>query len=229
MRLLIVEDEAALREQIHQRLSSEGFVVDLAEDGDTGLHLATDYPVDLAIVDLGLPGRSGLELIRELRGKGSRLPVLILTARDGWQDRVIGLESGADDYLTKPFHFEELLARVNALLRRSAGWAHPELPFGPYRLHTANKQLSFDGEDIPLTAYEYRLLEYLAFRPGQVVSKQDLTEHLYPDEADRDSNVIEVFIRRLRQKLDPDSTLQPIVTHRGLGYSLRQADHDEGS
>ena len=224
MRLLIVEDETALREQLRDRLTAEGFVVDMAADGDIGLHLAVDYPVDLAVIDLGLPGRSGLELLQELRARGNRLPVIILTARDGWQDRVNGLESGADDYLTKPFHFEELLARLNALLRRAAGWAHPVLEFGPYRLHTASKQLSLDDEDIPLTAFEYRLLEYLAFRPGHVVSKLDLTDHLYPDEADRDSNVIEVFIRRLRQKLDPDGSRRPIVTHRGLGYSLRQPD-----
>ncbi len=224
MRLLVVEDELALREQLCRRLTAEGFVVDSAGDGETGLHLAVDYPVDLAIIDLGLPGRSGLDLLRELRARGSRLPVLILTARDGWQDRVIGLENGADDYLTKPFHFQELLARLNALLRRAAGWAHPVLEFGPYRLHTAGKQLHLDDQEIPLTAFEYRLLEYLAFRPGQVVSKQALTEHLYPDEEDRDSNVIEVFIRRLRQKLDPDAERQPIVTHRGLGYSLRQQD-----
>lgn len=226
MRLLIVEDEDALRAQMTERLAAEGFVVDSAGDGDTGLHLATDYPLDIAIIDLGLPGRSGLELIAELRRRGVRLPVLILTARDGWRDRVTGLEAGADDYLTKPFHFEELLARVNALLRRSAGWAHPELSFGDFRLNTTGKQLTLAGEEIALTAFEYRLLEYLAFRPGQVVSKQDLTEHLYPDEADRDSNVIEVFVRRLRQKLDPDGSRQPIVTHRGLGYSLRQSTSD---
>ncbi len=228
MRLLIVEDEQILLQQLSEQFRNEGFVVDTASDGDTGLYLAREYPLDLAVVDLGLPGRSGLELLRTIRSEGSRLPVLILTARDGWQDRVNGLENGADDYLTKPFHAAELLARVNALLRRAAGWAHPVVAFGGYTLDTANKQVRLDDTPIPLTAFEYRLLEYLALHPERVISKQELTEHLYPDESDRDSNVIEVFIRRLRRKLDPDGVHQPVVTHRGLGYTLRQSsDHDQ--
>ncbi len=221
MRVLLIEDEAQLAAQVADRLKGEGYVVDLAEDGRTGLHLARDYPVDLAIVDLGLPELSGLELIRCLRADGSRLPILVLTARHQWQDRVEGLEAGADDYLTKPFRMEELLARMNALLRRAAGFAHPVLTAGPLALDTRAKQASVSGMPVALTAFEYRVLEYLMHRPGQAVSKTELTEHLYPDEADRDSNVIEVFIRRLRQKLDPDGTLQPIQTQRGLGYALR--------
>ncbi|MDN3518878.1 response regulator transcription factor [Aquisalimonas lutea] len=223
MRILIVEDEAALLAQLAREFRAAGYVVDTADNGDDGLHLARDYPLDLAVVDLALPGRSGLDLLRELRARGSRLPVLVLTARDGWQDRVQGLESGADDYLTKPFHVPELLARVNALLRRSAGWAHPVLHFGPYALDTARKAVSRDGTAVSLSAFEYHLLEYLALHPDRVVSKQELTEHLYPDDADRDSNVIEVFVRRLRRKLDPEGDCSPVVTHRGLGYSLRHA------
>lgn len=223
MRLLIVEDEQALLHQIARDFRAHGFVVDTAADGDTGLFLAREYPLDLAVVDLGLPRRSGLELLQCLRREGSRLPVLVLTARDGWRDRVNGLESGADDYLTKPFHFAELHARVNALLRRAAGWAHPVLRFGAYALDTGSKQLARDDTPIALTAFEYRLLEYLALHPDRVISKRELTEHLYPDEGDRDSNVIEVFVRRLRRKLDPDGDHQPVVTHRGLGYSLGRA------
>lgn len=221
MRILVIEDEAALARQLEHRLKSESFVVDLAEDGPTGLHLARDYPVDLAIVDLGLPGLSGLELIQQLRAEGSRLPILILTARGSWQDRVAGLEAGADDYLPKPFRMEELLARMNALLRRMGGWAHPVLQAGPVALDTRTRSVTLHDRPLELTAYEYRLLEYLLHRPGTVVSKTELSEHLYPDDEDRDSNVIEVFIRRLRQKLDPDGTLNPIETLRGRGYCLR--------
>ncbi|MCC5811482.1 MAG: response regulator transcription factor [Ectothiorhodospiraceae bacterium] len=221
MRLLIIEDEPQLSQQLDQRLCAEGYVVDVAADGVTGLHLATDYPVDLAVVDLGLPNLSGLELIRRVRASGNRLPILVLTARHQWQDRVEGLEAGADDYLTKPFRMEELLARINALLRRAAGFAHPTLTAGPLALDTRAKRAAINGEALSLTAFEYRVLEYLMHRPGQTVSKTELTEHLYPDETDRDSNVIEVFVRRLRQKLDPDGSLQPIETLRGLGYALR--------
>ncbi|MCK8517135.1 response regulator transcription factor [Methylonatrum kenyense] len=221
MRLLLVEDEQELASQLCKRLQDEGFVVDHAADGPSGLHFATDYPIDLAIVDLGLPGFSGLELIQRLRADGSRLPVLILTARQAWQDRVAGLEAGADDYLGKPFRMEELLARVNALLRRVGGWAHPVLEAGPIALDTRSQTVSLAGKALDLTAYEYRLLAYLMHRPDEVVSKLELTEHLYPDDADRDSNVIEVFIRRLRQKLDPDNSLHPIETLRGRGYSFR--------
>lgn len=221
MRLLLVEDEQELAAQLIRRLQDEGFVVDHADDGPGGLHFATDYPVDLAIVDLGLPGFSGLELIERLRAGGSRLPVLILTARQAWQDRVAGLEAGADDYLGKPFRMEELLARVNALLRRVGGWAHPVLEAGPLALDTRSQSASIQGRALDLTAYEYRLLAYLMHHPQTVVSKSELTEHLYPDDSDRDSNVIEVFIRRLRQKLDPDGNLQPIETLRGRGYCFR--------
>ncbi|MEX0729722.1 MAG: response regulator transcription factor [Aquisalimonadaceae bacterium] len=221
MRILVIEDEPELARQLEHRLTRESFIVDLAHDGPTGLHLARDYPIDLAIVDLGLPGLSGLDIIQQLRTEGSRLPILILTARQGWQDRVAGLESGADDYLGKPFRMEELLARINALLRRTGGWAHPVLQAGPIALDTRTRSVSLNGQPLELTAYEYRVLEYLLHRPGTVISKNELTEHLYPDDADRDSNVIEVFIRRLRQKLDPDDSLGPIETLRGRGYRLR--------
>ncbi|MES9899441.1 MAG: response regulator transcription factor [Sedimenticola sp.] len=218
MRVLVVEDESALREQLHQQLTSRGFSVDSAEDGEEGLYIGRAYPLDLAVIDLGLPKLSGIELIRRLRGEGVTFPILILTARGDWQDKVEGLEAGADDYLVKPFHIEELLARLNALLRRSAGHASPTLESGPIQLNTASQVLTLNGEMVDLTAYEYRVLEYLMLNAGKVVSKTELTEHIYEQDYDRDSNVLEVFIRRLRRKLDPEGTLQPIETLRGRGY-----------
>ncbi|WJW75405.1 response regulator transcription factor [Thiohalobacter sp. IOR34] len=218
MRLLLVEDEAALREQLAERLRAAGYAVDLAADGEEGLYLAREYPLDIAVIDLGLPGLSGLEIIRRLRAEGRDLPILILTARGRWQDKVEGLEAGADDYLVKPFEVEELLARLRALLRRSGGWASPRLRCGPIELDTGSQQVSVDGRPVELTAYEYRTLEYLMLHAGEVVSKTRLTEHLYEQDYDRDSNVIEVFIGRLRRKLDPDGSLAPIETVRGRGY-----------
>ncbi|MEJ1335386.1 MAG: response regulator transcription factor [Candidatus Sedimenticola sp. (ex Thyasira tokunagai)] len=218
MRVLVVEDESALREQLHQQLTSRGFSVDSAEDGEEGLYIGRAYPLDLAVIDLGLPKLSGIELIRRLRGEGVAFPILILTARGDWQDKVEGLEAGADDYLVKPFHIEELLARLNALLRRSAGHASPTLESGPIQLNTASQVLTLNGDMVDLTAYEYRVLEYLMLNAGKVVSKTELTEHIYEQDYDRDSNVLEVFIRRLRRKLDPEGTLQPIETLRGRGY-----------
>ncbi|MES9856033.1 MAG: response regulator transcription factor [Sedimenticola sp.] len=218
MRVLVVEDETALREQLYQQLTSRGFSVDSAGDGEEGLYIGRAYPLDLAVIDLGLPKLSGIELIRQLRGEGVSFPILILTARGDWQDKVEGLEAGADDYLVKPFHIEELLARLNALLRRSAGHASPMLASGPIQLNTASQTLTLNSETVDLTAYEYRVLEYLMLNAGKVVSKTELTEHIYEQDYDRDSNVLEVFVRRLRRKLDPEGTLQPIETLRGRGY-----------
>jgi two-component system response regulator PhoP len=218
MRLLLVEDEPVLRDQLANRLRQDGYAVDTASDGEEGLYYAAEYPIDLAIVDLGLPKISGIELIQRLRKQGSDVPVLILTARNKWQDKVEGLESGADDYLAKPFHYEELAARVKALIRRSAGQADPVITVGNVSLNTITQDVSKNGESLDLTAYEYRLLHYLILNAGKVISKMELTDHLYEEDTDRDSNVIEVFIRRLRKKLDPDGTLEPIETLRGRGY-----------
>lgn len=221
MRILVIEDEARLRESLVEHLKGEGFAVDACADGEEGAFYATEYPVDLAIVDLGLPGRSGLDVIRELREAGKSYPVLILTARDHWQDKVTGLESGADDYMAKPFHLEELTARVHALLRRTGGHASPEARFGPLILNFSSQQVTLDGEALSLTSFEYRLLEYFALHPGEVVSKMELNEHLYDEDADPDSNVIEVLLGRLRRKIDPDGDWKPIETLRGRGYRFR--------
>jgi two-component system, OmpR family, response regulator PhoP len=223
MRILLVEDEAALRDPLQQRLRQEGHVVDLAADGEEGLYAGTEYPVEVAVVDLGLPKLSGMEVIRQLRARGKTFPILILTARGRWQDKVEGLEAGGDDYLVKPFEVEELLARLRALVRRAAGWTQASLQCGPLVLDTAAQTLQRDGASVELTGYEYRVLEYLMLHSGEVVSKTELTEHLYEEDADRDSNVIEVFIRRLRTKLDPDGNLNPIETLRGRGYRFTLA------
>ncbi len=218
MRLLVVEDDRPLLAQLIRRLEERGFAVEVAETAREGLYLATELPLDLAIVDLGLPDFSGLELIRRLRAAGRSLPVLVLTARGRWQEKVEGLEAGADDYLVKPFRFEELAARINALLRRSAGWSSPRLDYGEIVLDTAAQEVRVRGRPVNLTAYEYRLLEYLMLHGGEVVSKSDLTEHIYHQDHDRDSNVLEVLVSRLRRKLDPEGTLRPIETLRGRGY-----------
>ena len=218
MRLLLVEDEPVLRDQLANRLRQDGYAVDTAIDGEEGLFYAAEYPIDLAIVDLGLPKISGIELIQHLRKQGKDVPVLILTARNKWQDKVEGLESGADDYLAKPFHYEELAARVKALIRRAAGQADPIITVGDVSLNSVTQDVLKNGEALELTAYEYRLLHYLILNAGKVISKMELTDHLYEEDTDRDSNVIEVFIRRLRKKLDPDGSLEPIETLRGRGY-----------
>lgn len=218
MRLLIIEDDDTLRETLAKQLKAEGFAVEEAADGREGQYQAIEYPIDLAIIDLGLPEISGIDIIRSLRDAGKTYPVLILTARDRWQDKVDGLSAGADDYVVKPFHFEEVNARVSALLRRSGGWASSVLTAGPVALDMSKQDLTVNGTSIELTSFEYKIIEYLMVRAGEVISKTELTERLYDQDFERDSNVIEVFIGRLRKKLDPDNSLKPIETLRGRGY-----------
>jgi two-component system response regulator PhoP len=223
MRVLVVEDEAALRDALQRDLAAAGFTVDLASDGEEGLFAGSEYPIDVAVVDLGLPKLSGLDLIRALRARDKRFPVLILTARDRWQDKVEGLDAGADDYVAKPFHFEELLARLQALLRRSGGWASSNLTCGAVVLDTRAQAVTVEGVAVDLTTFEYRILEHLMLKAGEVISKTDLTEQLYEQDFERDSNVIEVFIGRLRRKLDPEDRIKPIETLRGRGYRFALA------
>jgi two-component system response regulator PhoP len=218
MRLLVIEDDDTLRETLAQKLGDAGFAVEQAADGKEGLYFAEEYPIDLAIIDLGLPEISGLEIIRRVRAAGKTYPILILTARDRWEDKVDGLSAGADDYVVKPFHFEEVSARVNALLRRSGGWASSQLDAGPVSLDMSRQELKVNGEVLELTSFEYKIIEYLTVRAGQDKSKAELTDRLYDQDFERDSNVIEVFIGRLRKKMDPDNTIKPIETLRGRGY-----------
>ena len=220
MRILVVEDETVLAEQIHDFLAGKGFAVDTAHNGSDGLYMGKEYPLDAAIIDIGLPDFSGIELIKRLRKEKVTVPILVLTARSRWQDKVEGLEAGADDYLVKPFHYEELLARLNALIRRSAGQAHPVLSHDNIELDTVAQEVFVSGEKLELTAYEYKVLEYLLLRKGELISKSVLTAHIYDEDFDRDSNVIEVFIGRLRKKLDPDGSRKPIETLRGRGYRI---------
>lgn len=218
MRILLVEDEPELREHLRKALTDAGYTVDAAGDGEVGLYLGREFAMDVGIVDIGLPKLNGIELIKRLRGDERTFPILILTARDRWQDKVEGLGAGADDYLVKPFHVEELMARLNALLRRAAGWAHPVLRAGPIELDSTAQSVTVSGDEVDLTSFEYRVLHYLMLHAGEVVSKTDLTEHIYEQDHDRDSNVIEVFVGRLRKKLDPGGVLVPIETLRGRGY-----------
>ena len=220
MRVLLVEDDADLRTSLETQLRGAGFTVDSAADGEEGLYAGREFPVDLAVIDLGLPKVSGLEVIRKLRADGKTFPILVLTARDRWQDKVEGLQAGADDYVPKPFHFQELNARLQALLRRTGGWAAPVLTCGDLNLDTRSQQVTVDGAPVELTSFEYRVLECLMLHAGEVISKTELTERLYDQDFERDSNVIEVFVGRLRKKLDPDNTRQPIETLRGRGYRL---------
>ena len=221
--MLIVEDEAALREGLRAQLTQAGFTVDVAQDGEEGLFAGREYALDVASVDLGLPKLPGLELIRRLRAEHKSYPILVLTARDRWQDKVEGLQAGADDYVVKPFHFQEVLARVQALLRRSGGWASAELTCGPIVLDTRRQTVAVDGQPVELTSFEYRILEHLMLRAGEVISKSELTERLYDQDYERDSNVIEVLIGRLRRKLDPEEHWKPIETLRGRGYRIALA------
>lgn len=221
MRILIVEDEASLGEQLRKQLTAAGYVVDVAPDGLEGQYLATEYAFDLAIIDLGLPKITGVDLIASLRQRQVSTPVLVLTARSHWRDKVEGLEAGADDYLTKPFQMEELLARVNALIRRSAGHATPIIGLGPLSVNTASQQAYLDMAELDLTSFEYKLLTYLLMGQQRIISKTELTEHLYAQDFDRDSNVIEVLIGRLRRKLAPYSLIK---TARGRGYRMSLPD-----
>jgi two-component system response regulator PhoP len=218
MRAIVIEDDIDIQQQIVTRLKAEGFAVDSADSGDEGLYLMQEYPADVAIVDLGLPRMSGLEVINKTREQGNNVPILILTARGRWQDKVEGLDAGADDYLVKPFHHEEMMGRIRVLIRRASGWSDSRILCAPLTLDTATQRTYVDDREVDLTAYEYKVLEYLMLHAGEVISKTVLTEHLYDDESDNDSNVIEVFIRRLRQKLDPGEDLKPIETLRGRGY-----------
>lgn len=218
MRILIIEDEPNLRTQLRSGLETHGYLIDDSGDGRDGLYLATEYPFDAAIVDLGLPGLSGIEIIKALRLQGNTLPILILTARDRWQDKVEGLEAGGDDYLAKPFQMEELLARLKALLRRAAGRTGQTLQGGPISLDITTQKVLVHKQEVDLTAFEYRLLEHLMQQHGKVIPKSELADYLYPHDGDRDSNVLEVLLGRLRRKLDPEGTLQPIETLRGRGY-----------
>ena len=220
MHVLVVEDEPALRDTLAQQLRASGFTVDSAADGAEGLYQGKEFAFDLAIVDLGLPKLPGMDLIKQLRAAGKKYPILILTARDRWQDKVEGLQAGADDYVAKPFHFEEVLARVQALLRRSGGWAQPVLRCGPIALDPRSQQVTVNDAPIELTSFEYKILEQLMLRAGEVLSKTEITESLYEQDFDRDSNTIEVFVGRLRRKLDPDNSIKPIETLRGRGYRL---------
>ena len=218
MRLLLIEDDAALRLGLARQLEADGYRVDQAADGEDGLFQAREYPVDAAIVDLGLPKMNGLAVVQRLRGDGRTIPILILTARGSWQDKVVGLEAGADDYLVKPFEYPELAARIKALLRRSLKATSDVLTLGPISVDFAAQVATVHGEVMELTAYEYRVLELLIRERTRVVSKQELSDYLYPHDEDRDSNVVEVLIGRLRRKLDPGGTLAPIETLRGRGY-----------
>jgi len=218
MRLLLIEDDAILRLAIARQLQADGYRVDMAADGEEGLFQASEYPVDLIIVDLGLPKVNGLSIVQTLRSNGRVLPILILTARASWQDKVKGLETGADDYLVKPFEYPELLARVKALLRRATKATSDVLAIGLLKINFSAQSVQLKDEALELTTFEYRVLEYLVRERQRVVTKQELADYLYPHDEDRDSNVLEVLIGRLRRKLDPDGTVLPIETLRGRGY-----------
>jgi two-component system OmpR family response regulator len=216
MRILVVEDDPVLRNQLCERLAGDGYAVDSAGDGEEAAFLGAAEPYDAIVLDLGLPLRDGLSVLRGWRADGLGVPVLILTARDHWHDKVQGIDAGADDYLAKPFHMEELLARIRALIRRTQGHASAELRAGPVVLDTRSGTVTAGGRPVELTAYEFRVLSYLMHHAGEVVSRTELTEHVYAQDFDRDSNTIEVFVGRLRKKLGVDL----IRTVRGLGYRL---------
>lgn len=218
MRLLLIEDDAILRIGLQRQLQADGYRVDVAADGEDGLFQAREYPVDLAIVDLGLPKLSGLAVVQTLRADGRTLPILILTARGSWQDKVKGLEAGADDYLVKPFEYPELAARVKALLRRSLKAASDVLTLGPLAIDFSAQSVRLGELALELTTFEYRMLELLVRERARVVSKQELSDYLYLHDEDRDSNVLEVLMGRLRRKIDPDGQLKAIETVRGRGY-----------
>jgi len=216
MRVLVVEDDPTLRTQLRSGLEEAGYAVDAADNGRDAQHLGETEPFDAVVLDLGLPVLDGLSVLKHWREAGLAVPVLILTARDSWHEKVTGIDAGADDYLAKPFHLEELLARVRALIRRAQGLASPLLQCGALMLDTRSGRVTLNGQPVNLTSHEFRLLSYLMHRPGSVVSRTELTEHLYAQDFDRDSNTIEVFVARLRRKLPPET----IETVRGMGYRL---------
>jgi len=216
VRLLVVEDDAELRARLKEALEAAGFAVDTADNGVDAEHLGNIEPYDTAVLDLGLPQRPGLEVLANWRRRGNRLPVVILTARDAWHEKVDGFKAGADDYLAKPFHVEELIARINAVVHRHHGAAGSVLEIGEIRLDESTQAVTHRGQTLPLTGTEFRLLRYFMLHPGKIVSKTELTGHVYDQDFDRDSNVIEVYIRRLREKLGPEL----IQTRRGQGYVL---------
>ncbi len=216
MRLLIIEDDKDLNRQLVSALEDAGYAVDRAFDGEEGHFLGDTEPYDAVVLDIGLPKKDGITVLEEWRAAGHKMPVLILTARDRWSDKVQGFDAGADDYVAKPFHMEEVLARLRALLRRATGHATSELVCGPVRLDTKSGRVVVDGNPVKLTSHEYRLLAYLMHHTGRVVSRQELIEHIYDQDFDRDSNTIEVFVGRLRKKLGIDM----IQTIRGLGYRI---------
>lgn len=219
MRILVVEDDTDLNRQLVTALEEAGYVVDSATDGEDGHFLGDTEPYDAVVLDLGLPTLDGLSVLESWRRDGRTMPVLILTARDRWSDKVAGIDAGADDYVAKPFHMEEVLARVRALVRRAAGHASNELTCGPVRLDLRAGRVTVDGSPVKLTSHEYRLLSYLLHHQGKVISRTELTEHLYDQDFDRDSNTVEVFVGRLRKKIGSDL----IETIRGLGYRLGAA------
>ncbi|MCL4182010.1 MAG: response regulator transcription factor [Burkholderiaceae bacterium] len=216
MRLLIAEDEPTLAAQLREALAAAGYAVDVADNGRDAHFLGSEEPYDAVVLDLGLPLLDGLSVLRRWRADGRTMPVLILTARDAWHEKVAGIDAGADDYLAKPFHMEELLARLRALIRRAAGRSSAEIACGPVVLDTRSGRVTVDGKALSLTAHEFRVLSYLMHRRGEIVSRSALTEHIYAQDFDRDSNTIEVFVARLRRKLPPGF----IETVRGLGYRL---------
>lgn len=216
MRLLLVEDDPRLGVQLRDGLAEAGYAVDLAVDGEDAQHLGATEPYDAVVLDLGLPGVDGVTMLRRWRAEGKTVPVLVLTARDGWSETVAGFDAGADDYVTKPFHMAELKARLRALIRRAGGHADPVLRCGPVSLDTRTGEVTLDGAPVSLTAYELRLLTYLMHNAGRTVSQTELAEHLYSFDCDRDSNTIQVLVARLRRKLPRDL----IRTRRGLGYQL---------
>jgi two-component system, OmpR family, response regulator len=218
MRVLIVEDEPTLAAQLTQALSTSGYVVDTANNGEDAFFYGDDpgQPYDAVVLDLGLPKMDGITVLKKWRAAGRTMPVMILTARDNWHEKVAGIDAGADDYLAKPFHMEELLARVRALIRRAGGHASAELTCGPVVLDTRNGRVTVDGQTVTLTSHEFRVLSFLMHHRGELVSRSDLIEHIYAQDFERDSNTVEVFIARLRKKLPPGL----IETVRGLGYRL---------
>ncbi len=216
MRILLVEDDKDLQRLLKKALSDAGYVVDTAADGEEGHFLGDTEPYDAVVLDIGLPKRDGVSVLEAWRRDGRLMPVLILTARDSWSDKVLGFDAGADDYVGKPFHMEEVLARLRALLRRAAGHASSELVAGPVRLDARAGRVTVNGAPVKLTSHEYRLLSYLMHHSGRIVSRSEIVDHLYDQDFDRDSNTIEVFVGRLRKKLGVDI----IQTARGLGYII---------